>query len=73
MSISKIIAVYCENRRISARWLATRTGLPLRRVASSLYGRREFAAVEYRRVCAALGVSLDYFYFLALKSRKQED
>lgn len=55
------IGEYIKQTGLKQKIVAERAGMSQQQISDICNGRRSVAAVEYFRICEALGVDLDYF------------
>lgn len=59
--IAANIRKYLEEKGITQEWLAQKIGMSKQAMSATLKGTRRLTADEYVDICAALGLSMDYF------------
>ncbi len=55
------IGEYIKRSGMKQKAIAERAGMSMQQMSDICNGRRRIEAVEYFRICEALGVDLDYF------------
>ncbi len=66
------IARYIDENEISRTYLSERTGMSEQMVKQSIWGKKKMSIEEYLRICAALGVSYEYFFNMRKDRVKKE-
>ncbi len=61
--IAEAIAKYIKENGINKEDLSKKTGLTKRCISMSLKGNRKLAIDEYEKICIALNVPYEYFFY----------
>lgn len=56
------IRAYLKSHGIKQTFLAEQTGLSISVISDICLGNRKVSVEEYKKICDALGVPLDYFF-----------